>query len=232
VDAAEGSSLPPRGRIRARLPSTEYARDDERALRAGLPGSRAAVLSDRSLSYGVGVPEAAPFVQRARQAGIATVRRSTGGTGLLHEPGDLAWSIVLPRGDPRVGRQFPRAFGRFGRGAVRFLADLGIEAEWVDAPGLDPGYCTLSARGAVLASRGRILGGAAQHLTGAALLHHGAISLTVDRPTIDRLFDLAPGGPSVRLSGLRSLGIGDEPEQLATTLARRLEEDLFPVPSR
>jgi lipoate-protein ligase A len=180
------------------------------------------------MSYGVAVPDSAPYVLRARREGIPTVHRSTGGTGLLHEPGDLAWSIVLPRDDPRVGRQFVRAFGRFGRGVVRFLGTLGVAAEWTEAPGLDRGYCTLSARGSVLASRDRILGGAAQHLTGNALLHHGAISLTVDRGAIDRLFGLSPGGPSCRLQGLRELGIDRAGGRLAAGLVEALAADLYP----
>lgn len=215
--------------VEAPLPAADYARGDERNLRAGRAAVRAAVLSDRSLSCGVAVAEAAPYLRHAREEGIPIVRRSTGGTGLVHERGDLAWSIVLPRNDPIVGRQFVRAFGRFGQGVVRFLAELGIDGAWVDAPGLDPAYCTLTSRGSVLASRGRILGGAAQHLTGSALLHHGAISLTVDRGTIERLFGMPPGGPAERLDGLRSLGVRAPPEELAPGLARALADDLFPL---
>src|SRR5208282_5648586 len=121
---------------------------------------------------GVGVPPDAAYLQRAAGARIPAVRRTTGGSGLLHAPGDLAWSIVLPRADPRVGKDYVHAYPRLGAGVVDFLSERGVAAKWVDPPGTDPDYCLLSARGSVLALEGKVLGGAAQHLAGGALLHH------------------------------------------------------------
>ncbi len=129
------------------ITAQEYERRDEAALRRALGGSRAAVLSDRALSVGVGVPMGADWIERARRRGLPIVRRSTGGTGVLHEAGDLVWSIVLPRSDPRVGRDYSRAYSRLGVGAARFLGDLGLDAGWTTPPAVSETCFTLGPRG-------------------------------------------------------------------------------------
>jgi lipoate-protein ligase A len=204
------------------IPLREHLDADERLLRSALPTMRVSFLSDRAVSYGVGVPSNAPFLVRARAERIPTIRRSTGGSGLVHLPGDLVWSIVLPRADPRVGRDFLRAYGRFGEGAARFLDRTGRPARWAPAPGTAPEYCTLSGRGEVLCIGDRIVGGAAQHLTASALLHQGTISTGLDRPLIERVFDLEPEGPSRRLDSLRGLRVENGAGELAVRLAEEI----------
>jgi lipoate-protein ligase A len=191
-----------------------------------VPAVRAAVLTDRAVSYGIGVRPEAAYLVRAANAGVSVVRRSTGGSGLLHAPGDLAWSIVLPRADPRVGRDYVRAYARFGEGVVRFLSERGVRARWLDPPGTDPDYCLLSARGLVLGHDQKILGGAAQHLTGGALLHSGIVPLEIDRPLLGKLFGLSTTAVN-RLTSLRELGVEGPPEELAWKLAARLADALL-----
>ena len=203
----------------------EDVRTDEAILRRGVPAVRVAVLSDRAVSYGVGVHPEAPFLARSTKEGVPTVRRTTGGSGLLHAPGDLAWSVVLPRGDPRVGRDFVRAYARLGEGVVRFLVERGVPVRWQDPPGTDPDYCFLSARGLVLKHGEKVLGGAAQHLTRGTLLHHGILPLVLDRPLLQRLFGLSVAATE-RLTSLRELGIEDGSETLAWKLAASLADSL------
>lgn len=229
-DERRGEPLPYRsveliGPVRA-VSAAEYAVDDERALRLGRPAARVAVVRDRAVSFGVGVRLDPGFLGKAEREGVPTIRRTSGGSGLLHEPGDLFWSIVLPRTDPRAGADFRRAFGRLGTGAVRFLARRGLAAAWTAAPGAAPDYCTLSERGEVLSVDGRIVGGAAQHVTSSALLHHATISTELDRSTIDRLFDLPSPGPTQRLASLRELGLTEPPEELGTDLADAILDSL------
>lgn len=200
----------------------------EELLRRALPAARVAVVRERTVSYGVRVAEDAPYLRRARSEGIATAARTGGGTGVLHLENDLLWAVVLPRSDPRVGRDFVRAYGRFGAGLVRALADEGLEARWAAPPGLVEEYCPLSSAGKVLVVDGRIVGGAAQHVTSNALLHHGAVSVGIDRAAVDRLFDLPAGGPSRRLGGLAELGVVATPAQLAVRVERALAETLGP----
>ncbi len=211
--------------VDVRVTCSENVRTDEVLLRRGAPAVRAAVLTDRAVSFGVGVPPDAAYLQRAAGARIPAVRRTTGGSGLLHAPGDLAWSIVLPRADPRVGKDYVHAYPRLGAGVVDFLSERGVAAKWVDPPGTDPDYCLLSARGSVLALGGKVLGGAAQHLAGGALLHHGIVPFELDRPLLHKLFGLSPNSLE-RLTSLRELGIEGSPEQIAWKLAARLSDAL------
>ena len=190
-----------------------------------MPAVRAAVLTDRAVSYGVGVRPEAAYLVRAARSGVPSVRRTTGGTGLLHAPGDLAWSIVLPRADLRVGSDYVRAYARLGEGIVRFLSGRGVVTKWVDPPGTDPEYCLLSARGSVLSHQEKVLGGAAQHLAGGALLHSGIVPLELDRPLLHRLFGLSAGALE-RLTSLRELGVEGPPEELAWKLAASLSDTL------
>jgi lipoate-protein ligase A len=198
----------------------------EALLRRAVPAFRVGVLDRPALSYGVGVPEEAAYAVRARRAGVATFPRTSGGSGVLHAPGDLVWALVLPRSDPRVGRDFARAYGRLGRAIVAGLEGAGVPTRWLPAPGLSESYCPLSSRGEVLVASSGIVGGAAQHATGSALLHQGFVAWEVDRAAVDRLFDLPPGGPSARLGGVEPVVPGLTPERLAGAVAEALAHEV------
>lgn len=206
----------------------EEVRADEAILREGKPCGRVAVLSDRAVSVGVGVPESTPYLARAHALGWPVVRRETGGTGLLHAPGDLAWTLVLPRADPRVGRDYVRAYARLGRSVVRFLDSEGVPASWEPPPGLRDDYCLFGSRGSVLHAGNRILGGAAQHLTARALLHHGILPRSIDRVALSRIFGARPVDGWDQLSGLEDLGLIASPRVLARRLAGFLAEEIAP----
>jgi lipoate-protein ligase A len=204
----------------------ENVRKDEAILRRGAVGGRVAVLDDVSVSVGVGVDPSSEYLARARAAGLPVVRRTSGGTGLLHAPGDLAWTVVLPRRDPRVGRSYVTGYPRLGAGAVRFLDTAGIRARWVPSFGISSSYCTLGGRGHVLVVGDRILGGAAQHLSRNALLHHGILPRTLDRRLIGRVFELPAESGVDRLTCLEDLGYREPEERQAERLARALAEQL------
>ncbi len=198
---------------------------EEELLRAAGRALRVALARSPAVSYGIGESPDAPYLRRARAEGIATVARSTGGSGVLHAEGDLFWAVVLPRGDRRVGRDAVRAYGRLGAGVVRGLRTVGLYASWRPAPGLDEAYCPLSSRGEVLTVDGRIVGGAAQHLTGRALLHHGFVAHRLDRATIARLFALPSPGPTARLGGLAESDPTLSPERTAAAVLGGLAEE-------
>jgi lipoate-protein ligase A len=197
-------------------------RHQEELLRASAPAVHVAVVDRTVLSVGVGVPDDAPYLRRASEAGIRTARRSSGGTGILHLAEDLVWGVVLPRADERVGRDFVRAYGRLGAGVVTALSTHGVSAEWGPAPGLSEEYCPLGPRGQVLESGGQIVGAAAQHVTGTALLHHGTLSRHMDRALVARLFSLADPGVADRLAGVDERGVLDPADALAEQLARAI----------
>jgi lipoate-protein ligase A len=198
---------------------------DARLLRGGVPAVRVVTFGETAISYGVGVHDDAPYLRRARAAGIATVRRSSGGTGVLHLPGDLAWSVVLPRDDPHVGRDFVHAYPRLGAGVVRWLRAHRVDGRWTSPPPLANDLCVLSGRGQVLSVGGRSLGGAAQHLTRTALLHQGMVAIDLDRARIGEIFELSSEMLSERLIALRELAVRDPPEGMARELAAELARD-------
>ncbi len=225
---ASGGLPPPIRRAIAPDPRTcaEIVADDERALRRGTPEVRVAVVADAALSYGVGVRGRPSYLERGAAAGLALVRRTSGGTGVLHAPGDLVWSLVLPRNDPRVGRDFSRAYARLGHGLVRFLKLRAVAARWRPAPGLVPDCCVLSDRGETLAIGDGVLAGAAQHLSARALLHQGMLPLAIDRDLAAGVFSISDLGTLRRLIGLRDLGIGGTPLDLAAQVGESLAEGL------
>lgn len=223
MDRRGGTRQEP-GAIGPRVTVPDELLRHEELLRRGAPAARVAVVRERALSFGIGVPLQAPYLVRARARGIPTVARSSGGSGVLHLEGDLLWAVVLPRSDPEVGRDFPRAFGRLGQGVLEGLEAAGVRASWAAAPGLADDYCPLSSRGEVLLADGKVLGGAAQHVTSRALLHHGSVSWTVDRAEVDRVFGLPTPGPSSRLGGVTGSTGALGPEDVARSVARALAE--------
>ena len=203
---------------------------DETLLRAGGLGGRVAALRGPLVTLGVSQSLHDPVAVRARLAGIPVVRRHTGGTGLYHVEGDLAWTMVLPRSDPRVGRDYTRAYDRLGEPLVGFLRDFGLRAAWSTAFDLSESFCLFGGRGRVLTVDGRAVGGAAQHASAHALLHHGILNLAVDRARVAALFEVPPRLLIEKLTGLRELGIVLPPENLGHRLAERLDGFLRGAP--
>ncbi len=224
------SREPPEGRLLLRIdPGVTCAEDiavDDALLAQGRLAVRVAVLSDHAVSIGVGGGPSAGFLDTVRAESLPIVRRSTGGTGVLHAPGDLAWTLVLPRDHPWVGRDFVTAYDRFGSGVAQFLSDRGVATRWAPPPALSEDYCLLSGRGRVLWARDRVLGGAAQHLGRNALLHHGILTARIDRERAARLTGLAQPAIDPPLTSLAELGIAEPARELAVGLAEALVRSL------
>jgi lipoate-protein ligase A len=200
----------------------DYLEQDEAALRSGMFRCRAAALLDRSVTLGVAQPFDSGPAKRARELGIPAYLRTSGGTGLLHLPGDVVWSLVIPRNDPIFGRRFATDYDRWGSGVVAVLKEQGIHAQWTGPPDLSDEYCLLGRRGKVLSVDGRVLGGAAQHLTAHALLHHGVIGFDRAPDLISRLFRVDEEVAEGRLIGVREL----RPALSSAELCERLLEHL------
>lgn len=207
-------------------PLADLVGEDERALARGSPWVRVAVVSDLALSFGVGTPRSGDIAEHAAVQGVPAVRRSTGGSWILHRPGDLVWSVVLPRTHPKVGADFASAFGRLGEGVVSALARVRVRAQWDPSPGLSDQFCLLGPRGSVLAVQGRVVGGAAQHLARGGLLHHGTVSASLDRARLSDLFGLPRETVAARLTSLDELGVRAPRDELVAGLESALRADL------
>ena len=205
----------------------ENVAEDDRLLAEGKAAVRVARLSDTSVSIGVAQSARTACARAANAAGIPLVHRSTGGTGLLHLPGDLAWSVVLPRRHPMVGSDYAKGYARLGAGVVDALRARDVPAAWTPPIGVAPEYCFLGPRGEALSVGGRVLGGAAQHLTSRALLHQGVVARRVDVPQLERLFGLRREVSERHLTGLADWDLDSAPELFAKevlgSLVRRVE---------
>jgi lipoate-protein ligase A len=216
---------------RSSLSGSEILRQDEEALRAGRPSVRVAVFADRGLSIGVSQTDEAPSAKRARARGLPVHRRSSGGSGILYGPGDLAWSLVLPRSHRWVGSAFARNYAPLGDGVRSFLAAMGIQAEWRSALCRSDECCLLGRRGEALAVGTRVVGGAAQHLSGGYLLHHGVLIRAFDPALARDLFDLTTADLDRLTSLTAEVGSGlPDSELLAEDLHRHLERALAAGP--
>jgi lipoate-protein ligase A len=191
-------------------------------LRAGRTAISVARLNHWAISLGVSQDSGEVFLRRCADRGLAVVRRSTGGTTVLHAPGDLIWTLVLPRADPRVGTNFVRAYPRLGEGVLQWLSSFGFDARWGESPGISPTFCLLGFRGQNLEVDSRVLGGAAQHLTNSTLLHHGTIVAQTHLSLIHDLFDLPEEIIRRRLIGLSDLGVDATDPRVLEELAKCL----------
>lgn len=160
----------------------------------------------------------------ARRKEIEIVIRGSGGLGVLHERGDLAWSLVLPRTDPRVGKNYIRNYAELGNGVVEGFRRFDIRGEWRPSGGRDPEICLLAERGEVLWIDGRVAGGAAQHLSGNALLHHGCIAVGSPGESTARLFGRDPKELRRKLVGLDELGEPPDPDLLLTAIGEEMSK--------
>jgi lipoate-protein ligase A len=208
----------------------ENEASDVRDLALGLPKVRVARISSPALSLGVGQSLSTGTARRARALGLPVFRRSTGGTGVLLGDGDVVWSVVLPRNDPRVVRDFVHAYAWFGRGVVRTLASFGVEATWGPALSLSEEFCFLGSRGCALTNQGRALGGAAQHATRTAILHHGILPLTIDRQRLEAVFGLAPAYSEPKLTTLLEVVPAVNPMSFVARLGDMIGDSLLELP--
>ena len=195
---------------------------DDELLRAARSSVRAAVLASDSVSLGVGQPNDEPAALRALRLGIPVLRRTSGGTGLLHRAGDLTWSIVLPRGDPRAGTRFHLSLPtarRGGRGVASRTPALRrmVRAVRVVGPLLPPGFARTRSDGWGPRDRG-----AAQHVTSSALLHQGTVSYRIDRPLLAHLFDLEETALRSSVSSLVDEGVRTSQVTLRDALLEHL----------
>ena len=106
---------------------------------------------------------------RAKERGVEVVRRRSGGSAVLVEPGAAVWiDVTIPGDDPLWDHDVGRAFHWLGAAWAEVLTGAGLECRWYDGPmrktpwsarvcfaGLGPGEVTVEGRKAVGLSQRR-----------------------------------------------------------------------------
>jgi len=131
-----------------------------------------------ALSVGAKLELPDGVTERCAAAGVAVVRRATGGGCVLHD-GDVTYSVVAPES----GRSVLEAYRWVARGLIAGLALLGLEATVAEHPTSGrPLDCFAAATGADLELGGRKICGSAQVRRRGWFLQHGSVPISDIRP--------------------------------------------------
>jgi lipoate-protein ligase A len=142
------------------------------------------------------------------RAGIAVVRRPTGGRAVLHDC-EVTYSVTAPATDAGALRE---SYRRINRLLIDGLRSLGVDVEIAASarepkPDLSP--CFERPSSGELMARGRKLAGSAQWREHGALLQHGSILVDGDQAPVSTLLR-SPTEPAAAPATLRAL-LGSAP---------------------
>jgi lipoate-protein ligase A len=142
------------------------------------------------------------------RAGIAVVRRPTGGRAVLHDR-EVTYSVTAAAADAGALRE---SYERINRLLVDGLRSLGVDVDLAVSarePKPDQSPCFDQPSSGELMSRGRKLAGSAQWREAGALLQHGSILVDGDQAPVATLLR-SPGEPPATPATLSAL-LGREP---------------------
>jgi lipoate-protein ligase A len=164
--------------------------------------------------------------QRARRcaaAGVAVVRRSTGGRAVLHGA-DLTYAVAAP--EALLPGDLAASYARIAAGLADALRGLGVEVDPEAPPAPRSGAAAFDcfAEPALheLCAAGRKLVGSAQRRAHGAVLQHGSLRLAPDPAPAARATGLQGRGAT----SLRELGCRAAPEAVREALLRGLARAL------
>ena len=143
---------------------------------------------------------------RLAEAGIAAVRRITGG-GILVHGGDLSYALIVPRGFAG-GRGVKESYRFLCGFLIRLYERLGLEAAFARDLRLEASHSALCLAGREaydIVIAGKKMGGNAQRYARHALLQHGSIPLRLEPGRFEPLF-CGPSGLE-NAASLERLGI-------------------------
>ncbi len=168
-------------------------------------------------------------LEACARAGLAVVRRPTGGRAVLHD-GDVTYALALARRGPWAERSIATTCRLIHAAVAAGLRRLGVPAEVV-GPRPSPGgratpLCFVILSAHEIAVGGRKLVGSAQRRLRRAILQHGSIPLTLDRGRLGTLLagtttqgGEAPSWGSSMVSLAEVLGRAPEPEAVQAAIA-------------
>ena len=191
----------------------------DRARRTGEAVLRIYTWAEATLSFGRNQTAAGIYdAERARERGVAVVRRLTGGRALLHHH-EITYSVSAPLA---LGASLRESYARINRLLVDGLRRLGVAVE-VAVPrerSVAPGAAACFERPAAgeLVVDGRKLVGSAQWRDESAMLQHGSILVQDDQPMVASLARdaIVPSMPAATLS--TALGRSPEASEVADAM--------------
>jgi lipoate-protein ligase A len=179
--------------------------------------------SEPTLSFGrnqktVGYDRAALEV-----AGIAVVRRPTGGRAILHHR-EITYSVTAPAPD---GETISAAYDWINDLLLRALRSLGADAAIAAptgrAPAPDANPCFAEPTAGEITLHGRKLVGSAQYREAGAMLQHGSILISDDQSSLAALAGGGVAPPPATLE--QALGRVPDPAELHDALVAAMRED-------
>ena len=196
----------------------------ERASASGSAVLRVYTWSKPTISFGRNQAARGTYdPRRARERGIAVVRRPTGGRSLLHHR-EITYSVTAPA---TLAGSLRESYERINRLLVGGLRRLGVSVE-IAAPrerSLPPSAAPCFERPAAgeLVVDGRKLVGSAQWRDDGAMLQHGSILVEDDQPLVSSLAsDVALPPPAATLAG--ALGRTPSVDEVAHVLFDTVRE--------
>ncbi len=182
------------------------------------------------LSLGYAQPVSAQRLSACADAGVAIVRRVTGGRAVLHGS-DLSYAVAAPTGCLPAGiRETYRCLTEALRAALR---ELGLEASPARGGGRQPARphfdCFAEVAPEELTAAGSKLVGSAQRRLSGAVLQHGSIRLRPDPEAVRRATGTGMAG-AVSLSELGvERSVASVREALVRAFAAALDAAFEPV---
>ena len=145
-------------------------------------------------------PDAKPRLRSP--VAIEVVRRPTGGRAILHQPGDVTYSLTAAEVDPHVGQDVMQSYRQINEALVGGLARLGIRSSTRERPPLWPstnvGFaCFETAYRHEIYWAGRKLVASAQRRRDGGFLQQGTIPGSDAGQDIALLLDLDPARRTV-----------------------------------
>ncbi len=195
----------------------------DRARMTGEAALRVYSWKDPTLSFGRNQKTGGYDRDALERAGIAIVRRPTGGRAILHHR-EITYSVTAPA---PPGESIAAAYDWINGLLLRALRALGVHAAIATrtgrAPAPDSNPCFAEPTAGEITLRGRKLVGSAQYREAGAMLQHGSILISDDQ---SGLAALAGGGAAPAPATLeQALGRAPRPAELHDAMLAAMRED-------
>lgn len=216
--------------VDAACTGAENMRRDDALLARAQPVLRLYGWSPETVSLGNSQTERDVDLDAVRDLQLDTVKRGTGGGGILHNASEVTYAIVVPIDHPGVPRDLPRSFAHLSQGVVTALCSLGVAAELEVVGDLTrEALCYVRKQGTNVVVAGKKISGGAQRRTRTAVLQHGTIIVDRDEDRLARIFRTPIDTVRARVTSLRAEGHDPTRAQITYALVAGFTEVFGPL---